>query len=100
MKARCMTRKRGQVTDEQQSGGNQINLKATLPVLESFGFTAFLRQETGGQAFPQMMFSHYETIQTNPLELGSKAEELVKATRKRKGLKEEIPELDRFYDKL
>jgi len=95
-----MTRKRGQVTDEQASGGNQVNLKATLPVLESFGFTAFLRQETGGQAFPQMMFSHYETISTNPLDAGSKAEELVKITRKRKGLKEEIPELDRFLDKL
>lgn len=95
-----MTRKRGTVTDEQPAGGNQVTLKALLPVLESFGFTSFLRQETGGQAFPQMVFSHYETISSDPLEKGSKAEELSLATRKRKGVAVEIPNIDQYNDKL
>lgn len=95
-----MTRKRGTVTDEQPAGGNQVTLKALLPVLESFGFTSFLRQETGGQAFPQMVFSHYETISSDPLEKGSKAEELALATRKRKGINSEIPKLDQYNEKL
>lgn len=95
-----MTRKRGTVTDEQPAGGNQVSLKALLPVLESFGFTSFLRQETGGQAFPQMVFSHYETITADPLEKGSKAEELVLNTRKRKGLSAEMPHIDQYNERL
>jgi elongation factor 2 len=35
-------------------------LKAYLPVNESFGFNAELRQATGGQAFPQMVFDHWQ----------------------------------------
>jgi translation elongation factor EF-G len=31
-------------------------VKAYLPVAESFGFNAELRQATGGQAFPQLVF--------------------------------------------
>jgi elongation factor 2 len=36
----------------------------------------------------------------DPLEVGAKANQIVEAIRKRKGLKLEIPSLDNFIDKL
>lgn len=33
-----------------------------MPVAESFGFNAELRQATSGQAFPQMVFDHWQTM--------------------------------------
>ncbi|GAA5888322.1 hypothetical protein JCM5296_003287 [Sporobolomyces johnsonii] len=71
-----------------------------LPVNESFGFTGELRQATGGQAFPQMVFDHWQTMPGKTTEKGGKVEQLVLDIRKRKGLKPEIPTLDQFYDKL
>merc|ERR1711968_60673 len=45
-----VTRRRGHVFDEiQQQGTPMINLKAYLPVGESFGFTKDLRSNTGGK---------------------------------------------------
>ncbi|KAJ9073442.1 translation elongation factor 2 [Entomophthora muscae] len=76
------------------------NVKAYLPVNESFGFTADLRSNTGGQAFPQAVFDHWQLMNGSPLEAGSKIEQIVKDVRKRKGLVEEIPPFDRYYDKL
>lgn len=49
-----LNQKRGLVFEEQQRVGTPIfNLKAYLPVVESFGFTGTLRAATAGQAFPQ-----------------------------------------------
>jgi len=96
-----MNRRRGQIVEEVQRIGTPLtNVKCHLPVMESFGFTADLRSNTAGQAFPQMIFDHWRVVQGNPLEKGNKAEEIVLACRKRKGLPLEIPELDRFVDKL
>jgi elongation factor 2 len=67
--------------------------------MESFGFTADLRSATSGQAFPQCVFDHWQVIQGDPLVPG-KPQDIVLATRKRKGLALEIPPLDRFLDKL
>ena len=39
-----------------------FNLKAYLPVIEAFGFTSTLRAATSGQAFPQAVFDHWETM--------------------------------------
>ncbi len=50
-------------------------VKAHLPVSESFGFTAALREATGGQAFPQCVLGHWENLQGNPMDKGSKMEE-------------------------
>jgi elongation factor 2 len=69
-------------------------------VLESFGFASFLRQKTGGQAFPQMIFSHWAPLAGNPLEAGSPAYTQVMAVRERKGLKGGLPALGDYYDKL
>jgi len=75
-------------------------MKAYLPVGESFGFTQALRAATSGRAFPQCVFDHWEMFSGDPMEEGSKAETLVNAIRKRKGLKFGIPNLENFVDKM
>ena len=58
-----LNQKRGHVFEEAQRPGTPIfNLKAYLPVIESFGFTGTLRAATSGQAFPQCVFDHWETM--------------------------------------
>merc|ERR1712212_272098 len=48
-----LNRRRGHVFEEAQTPGTPMFVvKAYLPVNESFGFTADLRSQTGGQAFP------------------------------------------------
>jgi len=97
-----MNRRRGQIIEEVQRIGTPLTtIKCHLPVTESFGFTADLRANTGGQAFPQCVFDHWKVVGGDPLDApGSKVVELVNATRKRKGMADEIPPLDRFLDKL
>jgi len=96
-----MNRRRGQIIEEIQRLGTPLtNIKCHLPVMESFGFTADLRANTSGQAFPQCVFDHWKVVVGDPFEAGSKAEEIVLGTRKRKGLAPEIPGLDKFLDKL
>jgi elongation factor 2 len=95
-----MNKRRGQIIEEIQRLGTPLtNVKAYLPVMESFGFTADLRANTGGQAFPQCVFDHWKTLIGDPND-DPKTREVIFATRKRKGLPEEIPPLDRFLDKL
>jgi len=96
-----LNRRRGHVIAEEQRPGTPLyNVKAYLPVMESFGFTADLRSNTAGQAFPQCVFDHWQVVPTDPLEQGSKAYLIVMAARKRKGLKEVLPDLGDYEDKL
>merc|ERR1712194_738972 len=97
-----LTRRRGHVfSEEQKPGTPQMSLLAYLPVLESFGFTADLRSHTGGKAFPQMSFDHWEPMSGDPYEEnGNKTRETILSIRKRKGLSEGVPEISRYLDKL
>jgi elongation factor 2 len=96
-----LNKRRGQVfSEEQRPGTPMFTVKAYLPVMESFGFTADLRQGTQGQAFPQCVFDHWELMPGSCLDKGSKVEEVVKSIRTRKGLKPDVPPLDNYYDKL
>jgi len=96
-----LNKRRGQVfSEEQRAGTPMFTVKAYLPVMESFGFTADLRQGTQGQAFPQSVFDHWELMPGSCLDKGSKVEDVVKSIRTRKGLKPDIPPLDNYYDKL
>eukprot|EP00924_Labyrinthula_sp_SR-Ha-C_P006741 maker-scaffold_29-snap-gene-3.27-mRNA-1 protein AED:0.01 eAED:0.01 QI:0/0.33/0.25/1/0/0.25/4/192/981 len=96
-----LTTRRGIVVGEEQRPGSPIvQLKAYLPVSESFGFTAALRSKTAGKAFPQCSFHHWEKMNSSPLEPGSKTNEIVLKIRERKGINPEIPTLDKFLDKL
>merc|ERR1719431_430328 len=98
-----LNRRRGIVFEENQVAGTPMFVvKAHLPVNESFGFTADLRSNTGGQAFPQCVFDHWQEMPGDPLnvESNSKPYVIVQDTRKRKGLKEGIPDLSNYLDKL
>merc|ERR1712021_43021 len=96
-----LNRKRGHVFQEEQTPGTPMfQMKAYLPVNESFGFDSDLRAATGGQAFPQCCFDHWQTIEQDPLIEGSLSNKIVLATRERKGLSGELPPLDRYLDKL
>lgn len=96
-----LTQRRGIVIGEDPVMGTPlVQMKAYLPVGESFGFTQDLRAATSGRAFPQCVFDHWELLSGNPLEAGCKANELVENIRKRKGLKPGVPALDNFFDKL
>ncbi|KAJ8374534.1 hypothetical protein SKAU_G00051140 [Synaphobranchus kaupii] len=59
-----------------------------------------LRSNTGGQAFPQCVFDHWQILPGDPKDAASKPFGVVAETRKRKGLKEGIPALDNYLDKL
>ncbi|KAJ1676071.1 translation elongation factor 2, partial [Spiromyces aspiralis] len=66
-----LNRRRGHVFSEEQRPGTPLyNIKAYLPVAESFGFAADLRSNTGGQAFPQCVFDHWQLMNGTPLEPG------------------------------
>merc|ERR1719430_1094897 len=96
-----LNRRRGHVFEESQVAGTPMfHVKAYLPVNESFGFTADLRSNTGGQAFPQCVFDHWQILQGDPMDPATKTFQIVADTRKRKGLKEGIPALDNYMDKL
>jgi len=96
-----LTQRRGIVIGEEPVAGTPlVQMKAHLPVGESFGFTQALRAATSGRAFPQCVFDHWEQMTGNPLEQGTKANDIVEATRKRKGLKPGVPPLENFFDKL
>jgi len=96
-----LTRRRGHVFDEAQRPGTPLyNIKAYLPVNESFGFVADLRQATGGQAFPQSVFDHYQVLPGAPGDKTTKAGGIVEALRVRKGIKPDVPDYTAYYDKL
>ena len=96
----CLTTRRGHVFAEVPRAGTPMTLiKAYLPVKESFGFTAALRGATGGQAFPQCVFDHWEPMAGNAVEKGM-SHTVTLEVRKRKGLSEGIPALGRYLDKL
>jgi len=96
-----LNRRRGHVFEENRIIGTPMFVvKAYLPVNESFGFTADLRSNTGGQAFPQCVFDHWQILPGDPFDPTSKPAVIVTDARKRKGLKEGVPPLDNFFDKL
>ena len=88
-----LTRRRGHVFEEAQRPGTPLfNVKAYLPVNESFGFTADLRSNTAGQAFPQMVFNHWQILPGgSPLDKSTKPGQVVEDMRKRKGIKPDVP---------
>jgi elongation factor 2 len=58
-----------------------------------------LRGNTQGKAFPQCVFDHWEMIKGLPL-TDQKAKDLVLGIRKRKGLKDEMPDIANYIDRM
>lgn len=63
--------------EQQVAGTPMFVVKAYLPVNESFGFTADLRSNTGGQAFPQCVFDHWQILPGDPMEANSRPYQVV-----------------------
>jgi len=76
-----------------------IQLNVIYQLWNHLVFTADLRSNTGGKAFPQCCFDHWECMTGSPFESGIQRDNVLK-TRKRKGLSDDIPELERFLDKM
>merc|ERR1711943_162290 len=59
-----MAMRRGNVFDEGDGmAGGIANMKAYLPVAESFGFSQALAEATSGAAFSQLMFDHWALVE-------------------------------------
>jgi len=96
-----LNKRRGEIHKiEERIGTPLTQIQAFLPVMESFGFTEELRKNTGGQAFPQMKFSHWQMVAGDPYKEGSSANGIVTAVRKRKGMKDVLPDFKDYYDKI
>lgn len=94
-------KRRGTILDEiAREKTNLVLLKAYLPVAESFGFDSALRAETGGQAFPMMIFDHWQLVEGDPLVEGTIANKIVKEIRIRKGLSPTLPCLSDYASTL
>ena len=97
---KTLNQRRGEIVEENKLEGSPLNIvRAYVPVSETFGFSTLLRENTHGTAFPQNFFDHWAPISGLPYE-DNKSAELVLKIRKRKGLKEELPVLHNFIDKL
>jgi len=97
-----LTQRRGHVFSEERRIGTPLfNVKAYLPVNESFGFTADLRSNTGGKAFPQSVFDHWAVLPGgSPLDATTKPGRIVQEMRKRKGIKTEVKPTTSITSKL
>uniref|UniRef100_A0A4W4G9U3 Elongation factor-like 1 n=1 Tax=Electrophorus electricus TaxID=8005 RepID=A0A4W4G9U3_ELEEL len=98
-----LSKREGRVlSEEMKEGTDMFIITAVLPVAESFGFADEIRKRTSGLASPQLVFSHWEVIPSDPfwvptteeeyLHFGEKADsanqalKYVNAVRRRKGL--------------
>lgn len=96
-----LSQRRGIVEKETQKAGTPMTkVQALLPVTESFGFTELLRKNTAGQAFPQMVFSHFAEVAGLITDEGSQANKIVLQIRERKGMKASLPAFGDYYDKI
>ena len=100
-----LSMRRGQVFDEGAGmAGGVANMRAYLPVAESFGFSQSLAEATSGAAFSQLQFDHWQMLEPSDpnsfRDPESKLGKTVQAIRVRKGLTAELPPLDRYLDKL
>jgi len=72
-----ITRRRGRILSESMKEGTPFfSILALLPVAESFGFAAEIRQRTGGLASPQLRFECFEALDEDPFWVPWTEEEL------------------------
>ena len=97
----CLNSRRGIFISEELVGRTpMIMVKALVPVAESLGLEKLLQNVTLGQVFSQCLFHHWQNVSGNPLDLFSKAGEIVQEIRKNKGMRIAIPLLEEYSDQL
>ena len=77
----------------------RLVLRACVPVADAFGLGRALHDATGGAAVLQCAFSHWTVRPGDPRQPDSDGGAVVRGLRTRKGLREEVPDLDAFVDK-
>jgi elongation factor 2 len=97
--------KRGELIQENNAdeAGRRVNIEAYIPIAETIGGDAFAKvvsQKTQGKAFVNYAFDHWKIIESDPMDVGSKANKLMLEIRERKGAKVEPPKLGDYLDKL
>jgi len=96
-----INRRRGEVISiENRPGTTMVNLKAYLPVMESFGLTEALRAACHGHASPQCVMDHWQIMADDPYEEGSFSSNVVAQVRARKGLNVNMEEANYYLDQL
>ena len=105
-----MNRKRGYIISEEQVHGLPLwNLIGTLPVAESFDFDEVLKQATSGKGLPSCVFSHYEIIESDPMNPDDDSkvnayrialDVIAKHAKGNANRKVELPNVSDFLDKL
>lgn len=93
---------RGEIQFEEEIEGKCV-VTAFIPIAETLGDNSFsraLQTKSSGKAFSQYYFDHWQLIQNNPLEKGSKAEKIMLDIRERKGMKVEQPDITDYIDRL
>ncbi|KAL7547098.1 hypothetical protein ACHAWF_010417 [Thalassiosira exigua] len=104
-----LTRRRGHIVQDKPIPGSPLfNVKAFLPVLDSFGFETDLRTFTQGQAMVHSVFDHWAIVPGDPLDRSivlhplepsppqCLARDFLVKTRRRKGLSDEVS-ITKFY---
>ncbi|XP_068210064.1 translation elongation factor 2-like isoform X2 [Palaemon carinicauda] len=96
-----LERRRSVIIEEILATGRKMHvIKAYLPVTESFGISNDFQGLARGEAFLQCNFDHWQELLGNPLQPGSQGANhpfnIVIETRKRKGMKPEIPNLSNY----
>ncbi|KAI7872992.1 P-loop containing nucleoside triphosphate hydrolase protein [Spinellus fusiger] len=98
-----ISKRKGRIVSEDLKDGTQFwQIRALLPVIESFGFSDEIRKRTSGAASPQLVFSGFEMMNEDPFwvptteeeleDLGEKADrdnlakKYMETVRKRKGM--------------
>ncbi|KAJ3163462.1 Elongation factor-like GTPase 1 [Geranomyces michiganensis] len=72
-----LARRRGRIlAEEMREGTPFFNIRARIPVVESFGFSDDIRKRTSGAASPQLIFAGFETLDIDPFWVPSTIEEL------------------------
>ncbi|XP_070543409.1 elongation factor-like GTPase 1 [Ptychodera flava] len=73
-----ISKRNGRILQEEMKEGTAVFMvKAVLPIAESFGFAEEIRKRTSGQASPQLFFSHWEIVASDPFWVPSTEEELL-----------------------
>jgi elongation factor 2 len=96
-----LSNRRGKMLEqEEHDGGTHTQLLALIPVCESIGLTAELREKSHGEAFHACHFSHWEMAPGDVYDADSYAARSAFAIRARRGLASGIPKAESLMDKL
>ncbi|KAK6539045.1 Elongation factor 2 [Orbilia ellipsospora] len=96
-----LAQKDARVVSEQISGCRYLDIRAFLPVRNSFGLTTEISKTAYGRATSQLTFGRWQYMTLgNPLDTTSRAHELALSIRKKKGLALGIPNINMYHDEI